>query len=105
MSEDDGSLPTSPKRSLSLPKFSKFSLTELSHPGSPRATSPDFGQTPSLYETGEEIRRNLSFKTLADMDADAWRKRLFKENKPSGRRPKDLDQAIAWAVSPRSSML
>lgn len=86
-----------PKRTLSFPALSLHRLAQFDASEEDAAST---SATPGLLETGEELRRTLSFKTLKEADAAWVRNKIWRDNKRRNPgRPQDLDQLIAWAVS------
>lgn len=90
---------STPRRQLSVPSLSLDRLRDFEEEEF-GAADPSQAGTPGLLETGKQLRRTLSFKSIREADAKWIKNRVWRSQHSSSprKRPQDLDQLVAYAV-------
>lgn len=67
---------------------------------STRSASPELLHTPTLTESYGSLKKNLSFKSLRDLEAKQVQEALWRRGQPGDQRPrpKNLEEVLGHAV-------
>lgn len=92
------STPTSPTPN----RLRRLPLEDLTMSGysSTRSTSPEPLRTPTLTESYGSLKKNLSFKSLRDLEAKQVQEALWRRGQPGDQRPRprNLEEVLGHAV-------